>query len=195
VTSHFIPPDRQQSADLVLRSPLPGDGEALASALNGSYEHLHRFLPWAKPVEDPIDCETRCRRFRARYLLNEDFVIFVLSDDETRILGGSGFHLRGGSIDDHRAEIGMWIGSGSATSGVGTRALIEMLRWGFSVWPFYRLCWKCSTENLASRRVAEKAGMILDCTERRILDVSGESSHDQMTFVAFREEWTPPEPS
>ena len=188
----FFAPEHWSGSGLVLRSPRPGDGDHLAAALNGSYEHLHRFLPWAVPEEDPLECEARSRRFRAKYLLNEDYVVFILDPTESRILGGTGFHLRGNSIASHRAEVGMWISASAAHSGTGTRALIEMLSWGFSEWPFYRLNWKCSSQNLGSRRVAEKAGMILECTERRAFDVEGESPHDQLTFVAFRDEWSPP---
>ncbi len=87
----------------------------------------------------------------------------------------------------------MWIAADVAGTGIGSRVLVEMLRWGFSEWPFYRLCWKCSTQNLASRRVAEKAGMTLDCTERQMLDVKDETPHDLMVFVAFENEWSAPD--
>jgi RimJ/RimL family protein N-acetyltransferase len=192
--NHFTAPEIMKYEDFVVRSYLPGDGERLAGALNASYDHLSPWMPWAKPHTSVEDAERTSRIFRARYLTNQEFVLAVLNSDETQWLGSSGFHLREGTIDNRAAEIGMWIHASFAGQGLGTRVLCAILDWGFSVWPWERLSWRCSEHNLASRRTAEKANMVLEATlrgERRLDDGTRE---DTFVFSALREEWANPSP-
>src|SRR5690606_26587299 len=85
--------------------------------------------------------------------------IGVWEPGEGRLLGGCGYHLREGALWLGNAEIGMWIRGDAAHRGLGTRVLRELLRWGFTEWPWRRLSWRCSSANVASQRVAEKAGL------------------------------------
>jgi len=179
---YLFAPDRCETEGFVLRSYEPGDGLRLAVALNDSYEHLRHFLAWAQPETSVQSAEQRVRYFRAKWLLATDFVVAVVSTDGETILGGCGFHLRDGGLETGGAEIGMWIRRDAAACGLGTRVLVEMLRWGFDEWPWKRLTWECSPRNAASLRVAEKAGM-----ER-------EGVRDgTVCFAALRSVWSAPE--
>ena len=92
----FFAPERFETSSYVLRSYDVGDGPLLAAARTESYEHLRPWMSWATPHVSDADAERIVRRFRARYLLNEDFIVGIFSPDETRLLGGTGFHLREG---------------------------------------------------------------------------------------------------
>ena len=182
----FFAPDRWETGEFVLRSFLPGDGARLADALNDSYEHLRRFMSWSIPREDPGECETRVRRFRARYLLHEDFIIAILSPDESRVLGGTGFHLREGPLEERRCEAGMWVRGDLAGRGLGKKVLAALLDWAWAEWSWDRISWHCSVENFASQKVAESAGMVREGVLRRGLAVRGEEPHDLAVYSALR---------
>ncbi len=159
---HFVAPERLVEADFIVRGYLPGDGEPLVEALTASYDHLKTFMPWAKPDPSLAEMEQFARRARGNYLKSEDFVLGIFDAEEQRLLGGSGFHLRGDSLENRAAEIGMWIRAESAGQGLGTRVLRALVAWGFSDWPWERLAWRCDARNVASRRTAEKAGFELE---------------------------------
>ncbi|NWJ46798.1 MAG: GNAT family N-acetyltransferase [Chloroflexi bacterium] len=162
----------------------------LKNAQDSSYEHLKKYMPWAQPEISANEAENNVRKFRARYLLNEDFYIGIFSPDGKKLLGGTGFHLRNRPITENVAEIGMWISEDCAGQGLGTKVLIEMLRWGFSEWQWVRLFWRCSSENIASATVARKGGMIQEAQLRNdhISHLDG-SRTDMLYFSALKGEW------
>jgi RimJ/RimL family protein N-acetyltransferase len=127
--------------------------------------------------------------FRGRWLLATDFALGIWQLDESRLLGGCGYHLREGPLHLGNAEIGMWIRAEAAGRGLGTAALRALLRWGFSEWPWVRLSWRCSAANEASQRVATKAGLQREGVLRsHAVDPDG-SRRDTVCYVALRAEW------
>jgi RimJ/RimL family protein N-acetyltransferase len=186
----FIAPERLITTHFVVRCYLPGDGPLLTEALNASYEHLSTFMDWAKPDQSVEESETTVRKFRAKYLSNEDYALGVFTPDETRLLGGSGFHLREwAGLPNQSAEIGMWIRGDAAGQGLGTRVLRALLTWGFVEWPWERLAWRCDGRNIASQRVAEKGGMQREGilrAHRRFADGSRQDTH---CYAILKDEW------
>lgn len=192
MSTFFFAPEWISERDLTVRSYQPGDGPALSLALNASYDHLHRWMPWAKPHQTDDESEAAVRRFRGNYLLNTDFVlgIWLTGPDGPRLAGGTGFHLtRGGSLDTRAADIGMWIAAPVAGQGLGTRVLRLLLRWGFDAWPWERLTWHCDTHNRASARVAEKAGLQLEGTLRQNWPDVGGHRRDTRLYSMLKAEW------
>lgn len=186
-------PERRETDRFILRSFEPGDGEALVAAKRDSYHHLAPWLPWAERSPSLEEEETLVRRFRARWLLGEDFVVSAWRPGDGVLMGGSGFHLRSGTLVSRQAEIGMWMAAAHAGKGNGTALLVAMLSWGFAEWGFLRLGWQCSAANVASRRVAEKAGMQHEGTLRgEYCDVTGRR-RDTLVFAALSHEWAPPD--
>lgn len=188
MSSLFIPPLELAAGDLLIRAYRPGDGPALRRATAASYEHLRPWMEWARPDQSDEEAELLCRRFAASYLRVEDFVLGIWLGDE--LVGGTGFHPRGGSLAVGTADIGMWIGASHAGRGMGTRVLRALLDWGFSdAWPWRRLTWHCDTRNRASARVAEKGGLRREATLRSVdLDVEGRR-RDVYLYAILREEW------
>lgn len=159
---HWFAPERHETGDFVIRAYDAGDGPLLARASVESYEHLKPWMPWATSEQSDDDAEVLVRRFRAKYLMHEDFVLGVFSTDGARLLGGTGFHLREGPLSSGCAEIGMFVRASEARRQLGTRILTALLEWGFRDWPWLRLSWRCDERNVASVRVAEKAGLRLE---------------------------------
>jgi RimJ/RimL family protein N-acetyltransferase len=184
----FVAPTSFSSDGFTVRAYQPGDGRELCVATTSSYEHLRPWMPWATPEDSVEAAEVRCRRFAARYLLSEDFVLGIWVGDQ--LAGGTGFHLRNAPLTLQSAEIGMWIRGNYAGQGLGTRVLHAMLKWGFEDWGWQRLSWHCDTRNLASASVARKNGLLLEGTLRSdALDVKGQR-RDTFVFSMLRDEWT-----
>lgn len=186
---YLFAPERRECDGFVLRSYDVGDGRALSQAVNESYEHLRPWMPWARPHQSIDESEQLVRRFRARYLLAEDFVIGIFSRDDGRLLGGAGFHLREGPLSSACAEIGMFLRRTEAGRGLGTRVLKELLAWGFDEWPWLRLAWRCDERNTASMRVAEKAGMRLEGVLRGQRAEVGEGRRNTVCYGLTRADW------
>jgi RimJ/RimL family protein N-acetyltransferase len=167
----FLPPLSTVIDGITLRSWQPGDGAALAAEATASYEHLAPWMPWAEPENTPDASEVLVRRFAGQYLTREDFVLSIWDGDT--LVGGTGFHPRWGGIESGIAEIGMWIAASRAGQGFGTRVLRALVGWGFSDdWGWNRLVWRCDPDNIASVRVAEKAGFQLEGTMRQGPDIT-----------------------
>jgi ribosomal-protein-serine acetyltransferase len=192
--AYFIAPDAFRSPRLTLRAWAPGDGPRFQEAAQSSYAHLRTFMPWAKPSFTPEEAEAFARRSRGEYLLGTNFNIAITDPDERFILGGCGFHLREGDLSLRQAEAGMWIRASHAGRGLGTHALVALLRWAFSEWPWQRVSWRCASENAPSQRVAARAGLTLEgVLQSHRLNPDG-SRGDTLCFAALRDAWRPPDP-
>lgn len=190
---YLIPPERIDTETFTIRSYQPGDGPLLSEAVSASYAHLRPFMPWAKPYQSPQESEEICRKARGRWLLATDFTLGIFSPAGDRVLGGCGYHLRGEPLALSQAEIGMWIRGNAAGQGLGTAALLTLLRWGFSAWPWVRLEWHCDAVNRGSARTAEKAGMQQEAHLRRdMLAANSTERRDTLIFAALRDEWVAP---
>jgi RimJ/RimL family protein N-acetyltransferase len=187
--TYVAAPERHAEEGFVLRSYRAGDGPSLSDAVNTSYEHLKTFMAWASPYQSVERSEQKCRECRGRWLLATDFVIGVWERDESRLLGGCGYHLREGALELQNAEIGMWIRADAAGRGLGTAVLRALLRWGFSEWPWLRLSWRCSGANVASQRVAEKVGLQREGILRsHAVDPDGQR-RDTICYAVLRDDW------
>jgi RimJ/RimL family protein N-acetyltransferase len=73
-------------------------------------------------------------------------------------VGGVGVRFLG-DLDEGGAEVGYWIGAEARGRGIATAATRAVARWAFDAVPeLERLQLRAAVENVASNRVAEKAG-------------------------------------
>lgn len=184
----FFPEEGVALPRAQLRSYMPGDGEALAEATNASFEALRTFMPWARPHQSAAEAEATVRRFRGRWLLDEDFTLGIFDPTSGLLLGGTGFHLRFGPRQTGMAEVGMWVRGDQQGLGLGASVLEGLLRWGFQVWGWQRLVWKCAASNERSRRAAVRVGMELEGVTRRDLLLPSGELDDTLWFAALAED-------
>jgi ribosomal-protein-serine acetyltransferase len=185
----FFAPERCATDRFVIRRYAPGDGAKHHEAVDSSFEHLKRFLPWAQSRTTAAESESLVRGLCAAYLNNENFSLGIFSPDQDRLLGGTGFHPGSMNISQRTAEIGMWIRQSEAGSGLGTHALRQMLAWGFSDWPWLRLAWQTSNANTPSQRVACKVGMPREAVLRHERYDPDGSRRDTFVYALTRDEW------
>ena len=67
------------------------------------------------------------------------------------------------------AQIGYWMDPGARGRGVATSSVRALCRWGFAALGLGLIEWRAEVGNLASRRVAEKAGFRVEATLRQRL--------------------------
>ena len=186
---YLVAPELRTTPSFVLRSFMPGDGAALAEAVESSYAHLAPWMPWAKRTQSLEASERTVREFRARWLLAKEFAVAIAAPDSGMLLGACGYHLREGPLASACAELGMWIRVSHARQGLGTKVLAELLAWGFDEWPWQRQSWRCDSRNVASMRTAEKAGMVREGVLRGQMAEVGDGRCDTVCFAALRSEW------
>ena len=93
---------------------------------------------------------------------------FLVADAATGArLGRVGLDLR--PYDPGPAEIGHWTDPRARGRGVATAAARAVCRWAFTALDLALIEWHCEVGNLPSRRVAEKAGFLIEATLRRRL--------------------------
>ncbi|MFG1910290.1 GNAT family N-acetyltransferase [Kribbella sp. NPDC048928] len=91
---------------------------------------------------------------------------FVVEDAQTgERLGRVGLGMRG----DGTAEVGYWTVPAARGRGVAPAAVQAICRWAFSELGLELIEWRAEIGNEASRRVAEKAGFVLEGSLRKRL--------------------------
>jgi len=157
-------PERVLTERFVARCPQPGDGAAVNAAVCETLAELRPWMPWAQAVPTLDESEMHVRRAQARFRLREDLVMFIFErlpgDREGALLGGSGLHRM--NWEARSFEIGYWRRAGHAHRGVVTEVVTALNRLCFDTLAACRVEIRMDTNNLASRRVAERAGFTLE---------------------------------
>ena len=154
-------PDALTLARLRLRRPKLSDAEALFAI--GSDPEVARYADWPRDTAIGATIE-RLRQRPAVWDSGAEYYWIIARPSDDRAIGAISTRVLW-----HTADVGYLLdrrhwGNGYATE--ATRAIVE---WAFSV-PAIRRVWAtCDTENLASARVLEKAGLELEGTLRRAI--------------------------
>ena len=99
------------------------------------------------------------------------------------LLGGCGF----GAKPSERFEFGYWVASAHRGRGIAPRALRLIAHWVAENTGAGRLQLHADVENIASQRVAEKAGFTREGVQRRWIDVRGER-RDMVSYSLLPDE-------
>lgn len=161
-----------------LRRPRPSDAEAIFEY--GSDPEVARYADW--PIRTTIDPIVESLRERsAQWESGAEFYWVITLPTEDRAIGSVACR-----VVQHSAEFGFLLnrrcwGNGFATS--ASRAIVE---WVLSVPSIWRVWATCDTENLASVRVLEKAGLSREGTLRRWAVRPNISSEPRDAFIYSR---------
>jgi [ribosomal protein S5]-alanine N-acetyltransferase len=90
-----------------------------------------------------------------------------------KAVGGIGIHIQP-DIYQKNAEMGYWLGEPFWGRGIITNAITQMVDYGFKHWPINRIFARPFGTNLASQRVLEKAGFLLEGKFEKTLYKNGE---------------------
>ena len=156
-------PPLLQTDRLLIRPSDPDSAEAVNTAIRESYAELHTWMPWADHLPDVAETREHLVGTRERYLIGADCGLGLWLKDGGVYVGGSGLHPR--PADPASREVGYWIHSNYTGRGLATEAVRAIVAEGFRL-GLLAVQLKASERNLASLRVAERAGF----TREAILD-------------------------
>jgi RimJ/RimL family protein N-acetyltransferase len=153
-------PDGFETERLLIRSPMPGDGAQVYSAVTESLGELKPWLPWARE-ELTVDVEEEImRRARAAFLERSDLMLLLFLKDSNTLVGGSGLHRIDWSVP--RFEIGYWCRTSLVGHGYVTEAVRGITGFAFDTLGARRVEIRCDSLNHRSAKVAERAGFRLE---------------------------------
>ncbi len=171
---------------LVIRCWEPADAPLMKEAVDVGTEHLLPWLPWAARDPEPLEAKIALlRRFRGEFDLGQNWVYGIFSRDESRAIGGTGLHPRGGHLS---REIGYWIRVDEINKGYATEAAAAMTRVGFEIEKLHRIGIHCVVENTRSAAVPPKLGYVHEAT-LRLRSKLDDGYHDEMVWTMLEEDY------
>jgi RimJ/RimL family protein N-acetyltransferase len=153
-------PESIETERLLIRSPLLGDGQELHAAVRESIEELTPWMTWPKEHRTVDDSEASARRARVAFLQRSELRLHLYLKGTDTLVGSSG--LQGIDWEVPKFEIGYWCRTRFTGRGYITEAVLGITAFAFDVLGAKRLEIRCDSSNLASVRVAERAGFKLE---------------------------------
>src|SRR5882762_9980354 len=85
-------PSELRGGRILLRPFRDEDASALWTAVEGSREHLKRWMPWVNEHNSQDFSREYIRKMQAKWILREDFPMGIFRLTDNRLLGASGLH-------------------------------------------------------------------------------------------------------
>lgn len=155
------------------------DVEALYAAVQESARELSVWMPWCTANYSRADSEAFVKSREADWGRGEHYSFVIYDTGNGQFLGGVGLNFPNPM---HRfANLGYWVRTTRTRQGVATTAARLAARFGLTQLGLNRLELVTATGNVASQRVARKAGAHCEGVLRRRLVVHGQV-HDAVMF-------------
>jgi RimJ/RimL family protein N-acetyltransferase len=157
-------PESLESERLLIRVAKPGDGPVFNAAILESLPALAPWLGWVTPAPTVEQSELSCRRAYARYLLNEDLMVFFFLKSTGALVGGSGLHKADWTL--RKFEVGYWSRTAYGGKGLMTEGVRALADFTLDTLEANRVFLTVDDANERSWRLAERAGFHLEGTLR-----------------------------
>lgn len=148
---HLPPPETLPLPRLILRRPQLADAPALFAC--GSDPEVARYMDWTRVTTTEPGIE-RIRRSDECWAAGNYYWVITLPAENHAVIGAISC-----SIEDQAAEFGFFLHPHHWGHGYATEAAQAIVAWALSQASLSRVWATCDTENLASMRVLEKAGL------------------------------------
>ena len=129
--------------------------------------------------------EQNAEAFIAMATKDDPIHIFAIEVDG-RAVGGIGIHPQG-DVNRKNAELGYWLGEKYWGRGIITQAVKQMVDFAFKTYDITRVYARPFGTNIASQKVLEKAGFVLEATIKDGLFKNGEFV-DELIYAVRRVE-------
>jgi RimJ/RimL family protein N-acetyltransferase len=153
-------PESIETERLLIRSPLPADGQELHAAVRESIEELTPWMTWPKEHRTVDDSEASARRARVAFLQRSELRLHLYLKGTDTLVGSSG--LQGIDWEVPKFEIGYWCRTGHTGHGYITEAVRAITSLAIDTLGAGRVEIRCDPRNHKSARVAERAGFQLE---------------------------------
>jgi RimJ/RimL family protein N-acetyltransferase len=158
-----IPPEIMTDR-LLLRAHSHGNGALVYPTVRQSLPELKKWMLWASDDYDPQTAEECCRRNVVKFLSREDLTFLILLKNGVHIGSVSAFKFE---WTVPHCEIGYWLATAHWGQGFMTEAVIAVTNMSFDLLKCQRVEIRTDERNVRSRRVAERAGFLLEGILRR----------------------------
>ena len=172
-------------ATILLRPYRQQDADALYEAVRESVAEVSPWLPWCHENYS-IEESREFVSTRGKSAADGEWYSFGVFDKESgKFLGGVGLNFI--NRVHMMSNLGYWVRSSAVGRGVATSATRLAARFGFEELGLHRIEIVAAVENIASQRVAEKAGALREALLRKRLLIRGESQ-DAVMFSLVPED-------
>ena len=156
-------PDAYETTRLVVRVPRVGDGKSVHAGIVESLDALHQWpesLPWAQTEPSEEGSEIFCRTAAAAFACRSDISMLMFLRESQQFVGCLSLHP--GNLSVPSFKIGYWCRSSLQRQALTLEAVVGACGYARSRLRAQRLEIRCIRENMASRKVAERAGFTLE---------------------------------
>lgn len=169
-----------------LRAPELRDYQEWADVREASRNFLTPWEPtWAQDETSRGSYRYKLRRYAEDARDDKAYALFVFREEDDALVGGVTLsNLRRGVAQT--ASLGYWAGEKYAGKGYTTAAVRAVVRYAFEDLDLHRVEAACQPDNLASRRVLEKAGFTQEGAARAYLKING-AWRDHLLFGIVNE--------
>jgi RimJ/RimL family protein N-acetyltransferase len=160
---------------VVVRTYTVDDMPQLVDVVNRELDHLRPFMPWAQA---PVTVEGQTAWWRSTLDESDDGLRdlpYGIFDAAGRVIGGTGFHLRGGR---GVVEIGYWLASDVTGRGLMTRVVSALVDAAREVDGVRQVEIKCDVANERSGAVPRRLGFRIIREETREPIAASETGQD-----------------
>ena len=161
-----------RNAQVLLRQYRPRDISALHTAALESVGEVYRWLPWCHPNYCLHEAEQWVLSRDAAWQQGQEYSFAMIDLQTDQFAGGCALN----QIDPlrMRANLGYWVRTSCTARGLATAATRLLADFGFTDLKLQRIEIVAALDNLASQRVAQKAGAVREGIARARLRI-----HDQ----------------
>jgi ribosomal-protein-alanine N-acetyltransferase len=158
---------------VTLRTPRAVDHEPWAALRSASYAYLQPWEPlWPEDDLTRAAFKRRLSIYGREMEAGNAWPFFIFANSDRALVGAITLsNVRRGVAET--GTLGYWIGEPVAGRGFATAAVGAMVAWAFDDLNLHRVEAACVPENVASRRVLEKAGFQLEGRARAYLKING----------------------
>jgi len=159
-----------ETARLRLRPVRPEDAETVYASIRESIEPLARWMDWCHAGYAREDSDAWIAATRSAWEAGGayEFLVFERSGRHVGAVGLNQFNR-----ENNCANLGYWVRQSSQRRGFAVEAVRRIVRFAFEEARFQRVEIVAAVDNVASRRVAERAGARLECVARNRLLLHG----------------------
>lgn len=158
--------------NIIIRKLGISDEHALYAAVDSSRAEISTWQSWCGPDYDLQQARDFLQICEKGWLNRNDFCFGIFDRRDASLLGTAG--LNQFQKLHNMANLGYWVRSDCTGRGIATLAARAVARFGFGELGLSRIEIVVHKDNLASRRVAEKAGALTEGLARNRLMLHGQ---------------------
>jgi ribosomal-protein-serine acetyltransferase len=171
----------------LIRPYRPGDVDAVYEAVRESIAEVSPWLPWCHPEYKREQTVAFILSGEEAWQSGGEYSFGVFEKESDHFLGGVGLnqfnHI-------HRiGNLGYWVRTRAIGRGIASTAARRIAQFGFEQLALQRIEIVAALTNIASQRVAEKAGAIREGVQRQRILIRGEAQ-DAVVYSLVRDDLT-----